>query len=143
MRALATTWRHYDPCDYKSLGAEVASIEQYVRLESLTLVGGRVSESSNVHDWTIPIRGPNRRRRSRWLDGTVEVDRDDQARSVVGEGFGGDVTLTLMGPSTPRTPHVRGGSMYATSAVAGRSATPMRRVVTHLADQSPESNQAP
>lgn len=54
MRALATIWRHYDPCDDKPFRAEVASIQQYVRLESISLVGGRFSESSNVHDWTIP-----------------------------------------------------------------------------------------
>jgi len=41
-------------------------------------------------------------------------------------------TIARIGPSVPRTPQLIGGSMWVTSEVAGRSANPMRRAVTHL-----------
>src|SRR5579859_878708 len=42
-------------------------------------------------------------------------------------------TAARIGPSVPRTLQVRGGSMSTSSAVDGRLAPPMRRVVTHFA----------
>jgi hypothetical protein len=42
-------------------------------------------------------------------------------------------TAARIGPSVPRTPHVRGGSICTSSEVDGPLAPPMRRVVTHFA----------
>ncbi len=41
-------------------------------------------------------------------------------------------TVARMGPSIPRTPHVRSASMWVSSEVAARLAPPMRRVVNAL-----------
>src|SRR5437764_6197520 len=42
-------------------------------------------------------------------------------------------TAARIGPSVPRTPQARGGSICTSSEVEGRLAPPIRRVVTHLA----------
>jgi hypothetical protein len=42
-------------------------------------------------------------------------------------------TAARIGPSVPRTPQARGGSIWVSSEVDGRLAPPMRRVVTHFA----------
>jgi hypothetical protein len=62
----------------------------------------------------------------------VELDPDPRPLALAS---GSTVTLTiaLIGPSTPRTPQVLGGSMCVISEVTGRSAKPIRRVVRHLA----------
>lgn len=61
----------------------------------------------------------------------LEGDGDREARPGVRERLDRDVDGGADGPSTPRTPHLLGGSTWTTSAVTGRLANPMRRVVRH------------
>jgi hypothetical protein len=60
---------------------------------------------------------------------TLELNRDAEAGSCLGEGSTVTSTVDRMGPSMPRAPHVRGGSIWVISEVTDRSAAPMCRVV--------------
>jgi hypothetical protein len=64
---------------------------------------------------------------------TSEVDADSQPGPGAGHRLDQDIDRRRMGPSMPRTPQVLGGSICVSSAVDGRLAPPMRRVVTHFA----------
>jgi len=60
---------------------------------------------------------------------TLMVSRDRE--SVTGSTW--TSTTARIGPSVPRTPQVSGGLNRTSSEVDGRSAPPMRRVMTHFA----------
>ena len=65
--------------------------------------------------------------------GAGEVDADCQPGAGVGQRLDQDLDGRRIGPLTPCTLQVLGGSMWVSLDVDGRLAPPIRRVVTHLA----------